>query len=362
MNQNSDDSNTNTNSNTNSNTNNSEFLYVSPIGLGNASSRPLGTPYEKTSYAYVHKNVIFVTVDAFHNNGSGLFDKEQGIGGTGIVTCTVVGDHLAWFEEVLKEASEDPAIEHIFVQAHIPILQPVRKINSSGQYFDHGTDSDFWKLMQKYEVDIYFGGEVHSNTATKDAQSNLLQVISRGNRLNNFLKVEVKSKELLTISALNEIGTKWRWNGEYEPHGELVIRKGTNSTEFESSGALELLDTSAGPLISLQFGLDNIFHLEDRQVVGLKYDQFQTTLTGHSITIRGETSSEGIKNLGVFGCKFFTLLVLLYVPMFCCSFFNHHHHHHHIFTNSFNCFFPSLKSLKRFFICCSTIRCSNCKH
>ena len=37
-----------------------QFIYDKPIGK--ASSRPLGTPFETTSYAYQHKNVLFVKI------------------------------------------------------------------------------------------------------------------------------------------------------------------------------------------------------------------------------------------------------------------------------------------------------------
>ena len=44
---------------------------------------------------------------------------------------------------------------------------------------DDEMESDFWKTMRKHEVDIYFAGEVHSNTVTKDPKSDLVQVVTR---------------------------------------------------------------------------------------------------------------------------------------------------------------------------------------
>jgi len=120
---------------------NGEFLYSEPIGIGNAPSRPLGTIYENTSYARTYKNVLFVTIDCFHSKGSGFMDREEGLGGEGSVTVSVEDEHLTWLEEVLKEAQKDDMIRHIIVQAHVPVLQPVRKVNSSGQFFDRGSDS-----------------------------------------------------------------------------------------------------------------------------------------------------------------------------------------------------------------------------
>ena len=148
----------------NTNPNTGQFLFNKPIG--NAQSRPVGTPFETTSYAYQHNNALFITVDAFHTVGLGqstFFDKTNGRGGEGAVTCTVVGEHLSWFENLLKEAKNDSSIRHIFVQAHVPIIQPVRKIACSGQFFDLAENSMFWKLMREYGVDIYFAGECCSN-------------------------------------------------------------------------------------------------------------------------------------------------------------------------------------------------------
>ena len=49
-------------------------------------SRPVGTPFEGTSFAYRHRNALFISVDAFRtvNNGdSNYIDRENGFGGEG---------------------------------------------------------------------------------------------------------------------------------------------------------------------------------------------------------------------------------------------------------------------------------------
>ena len=107
-----------------------QFIYDKPIG--EAASRPLGTKYETTSYVYQYKNVLFVAVDVFHQDGP---DKQ--IGRQGSVTGAVVGKHLAWLDQVLSEAHKDASIKHIFVQSHLPGLQPVRRVNSSGMLMDN---------------------------------------------------------------------------------------------------------------------------------------------------------------------------------------------------------------------------------
>ena len=104
-------------------------MFVDPIGK--ALSRPFGTQYENTSYAQRHKNALFITIDCFHDKGSYFLDRKNGLGGEGSVTVSVEGEHLQWFENVLREAQNDDDIKYIIVQAHVPVIHPVRKINVS---------------------------------------------------------------------------------------------------------------------------------------------------------------------------------------------------------------------------------------
>ena len=202
----------------------------------------------------------------------------------------------------MKEANKDPSIDHIFVQAHIPILQPVRKIHCSGQFLDRATSNKFWKLMRDYHVDVYFAGEVHATTASKNPESNLIQIVSRGNNLNNFLQVKVNDYGF-TVKAYNEVRQAWRWNANYTQYGELSVRKTQGNTSIESFGILELLDTYA-PLIRFKFEKSDIFPLNTRQVIGMKYsNRKNTTLIGDKINIRGKQSTEGMINHGSFGRK-----------------------------------------------------------
>ena len=284
---------------------NGRFIFDDPIG--EASARPIGTQFVNTSFAHIHKNALFITVDAFYQvpniHRGRYFDRQNSSGGEGVITCTVTGDHLRWFEDVLIEARKIDSIKHIFVQAHVPIIHPVRKSDCSGQFFDLGKDSDFWKTMRRYNVDVYFAGEVHANTVTKDEESNLLQVVTRGNRINNYLTVNIE-EDGFTMSSFNEYGTKWRFNGMYEKYGDLKVDKSVTSTTIESSGSLELLEVSKRPLINLNFEPRNVYHLNRRQIVGMKHDQYKETLIGRYITIRNVTSNLGLENIGIFGRKF----------------------------------------------------------
>ena len=281
-----------------------DFIFDDPIGA--APSRPLGTRFENTSYAHVHKNALFITVDTFYEvldiEGRTYFERKLSTGGEGIITGTVAEEHLAWFEYVLTEARRIESIKHIFVQAHVPILQPVRKTDCSGQFFDLAQNSEFWKLMREHNVDVYFAGEVHANTAIKDKYSDLIQVVTRGNRINNYLSVTVTDNGF-SMSSFNEYGSKWRFNGMYEKYGELVVTKSSSTSSIDSSGSLELVDISKGPLIQLNFEKKETYPFRRRQIVGMKHDQFKETLTGQNITIRSVTSDSSMENAGVFGRK-----------------------------------------------------------
>jgi hypothetical protein len=284
--------------------------------IGSATSRPIGTPFEETSFAYIHKNALFITVDVFETKDRNYFLRSRNAGGEGAVSCNVSGDHLTWFESVLIAANDElsSTIDHIFVQGHVPILQPVRKMNCSGQYLDRGTANKFWKLMRKNNVDVYFAGEVHANTASKDPASKLIQIASRGNRFNNFLRVNVKD-DGYSITSYNEIGTEWRWNANYTPHGLLTVDKSVSTSEpiIESSGTLEFINRKL-PLIWLKFDKKDLSSLESRIILGMKYNEYKQALGGVSKDIRGETSFSGLINYGNFGRKFSFLLLLNVIP------------------------------------------------
>jgi hypothetical protein len=220
----------------NVNSDGGRFLYDKPIGK--APSRPLGTKYETTSYAYQHKNVLFVTVDAFHQE-----DPDKQIGKQGSVTGAVVGKHLTWLDHVLSEARKDASIKHIFVQSHLPVLQPVRRVNSSGMLMDDEMESDFWKTLRKHKVDIYFAGEVHSNTVTKDPKSDLVQVVTRAKWLNNFVTVDV-TDDVIDITLYNQKAPKPS-DGKYDVYGKFVIDKSSGKKVFKDEGELAFLDREA---------------------------------------------------------------------------------------------------------------------
>ncbi len=105
------------------------------------------------AYWFMHRGVLFVTVD--------VFEKEHMGAGSG--TATVTGEQLAWLDRVL---AEHRGADHTVVMGHTPVLTPVRAEHSSRITLKGGRASDFWKTLAKYHVDLYLCGEVHAITCT----------------------------------------------------------------------------------------------------------------------------------------------------------------------------------------------------
>ncbi len=123
--------------------------------IGSIPSRPVGSIFSETSYAYVHKNALIVTVDAFYQESPNKQISEMGT-----VANRIVGEQLEWLDNILSEGRTLSEVKHIIVQAHAPVLHPVRKNRSSGQMMELEEKSEFWLTLKKYDVDIYFTGEV----------------------------------------------------------------------------------------------------------------------------------------------------------------------------------------------------------
>ena len=263
---------------------------------------PWGTDHEKLSYAHQHKNVLFITIDQYEqvSTTSNYVDKANGRGGEGTVTGTMIGDHLVWFENVLRVATEESSsIDHVIVQGHLPVLEPVRKVKSSSMCLDDGEESEFWKLMVQYGVDLYLTGEVHSTTASKDKNSDLIQIVSRGNGLNGFLKIEVENK-VLRVRHYHEIGLKPKNNNDYEQNGLLIIDKKRSYTRIHSSGALEIVDVRRA---LIHFNFEELVPMRTRQVPGMKQMRGETEigLIANSTEMEGVTCTEALPNMAKFG-------------------------------------------------------------
>jgi len=255
------------------------------------SSRPFGTIYNETSFAYQYENVLFVTVDIWYQE-----DPSEAINGDDTVKGAVEGEHLLWFESVLREARNFPEIiKHVFVQAHLPILWPIRRVSTNVTLMDGGSNNVLWKLMRQYHVDIYFCGDTHAHTVIKDPESNLIQIASRGMNFNSFLTVDV-SHDTIDITSHNEIGENQQgYNYNYATNGRILIHKSGDNVHFDTSGELKFIDIS-GPLIHFDF--ETIVRLKDRPVTGL----YQAgKLQPRKVMMGGIICKESLPNVGAFG-------------------------------------------------------------
>jgi 3',5'-cyclic AMP phosphodiesterase CpdA len=110
--------------------------------------RPAGTPAEGTAYAFQYDDTLVVTVDEFSYSRSG-------------VRLTIDPGQLSWLDMTLASARAR-GVAHIIVQGHLPVLGPQPSVHSSNLYLAGGAGSAFWQLLQKYHVDLYLCGELHT--------------------------------------------------------------------------------------------------------------------------------------------------------------------------------------------------------
>jgi hypothetical protein len=207
--------------------------------------RPMGTPYENTAYAVRHKNVLIVTVDVFRQDDPAVSIDSR----TGSVRTEVVGDQLAWLDSVLLSASTDPQIDHVIVQGHVPVLVPVRQLNSSGMTMPGAADSEFWQTLSRNKVDFYFAGEVHDMSAADNAgveqvvHGGIMGYAPRvsylvGHVYKDRIELELKSAEL--VYPVEDTSRLWQASSN-RPRAQYSV----SPNGFTSAGTM-VLDKSSG--------------------------------------------------------------------------------------------------------------------
>ena len=144
--------------------------------------------------------------------------------------------------------------------------------------------------------------QVHLNTVTKDKESNIIQIASRGNYFTNFLTVDV-SDDFIDIRCRNEAGTNpIKHNFNYNKSGRVLIQKVGNETTSSGWGALAFLDQSA-PM--LQFDFEEKLPLSSRPILGLGLipgvpsSEYTPAMT--SVPVNGIDCEKVLVNVGEFG-------------------------------------------------------------
>jgi hypothetical protein len=222
-------------------------VYASYItksqGASRYASRPVGTPYEDTAYAFKYRNLLVVTVDVFHQ-----VDPSTPFGSQGTVELEVEGEQLAWLQRVLGQARQDSSIDHVIVQGHVPVLWPVRGQSSSMMSLAKGAGSPFWQALKDYGVTLYLAGEVHDMTASADGGVD--QIVHGGIMgyapNTNYLLITVDGPRLeLTLKRLDltndpSPGQLWQMN-DNRPNAKYEV----DARGFQVVGTLSI-DQSSG--------------------------------------------------------------------------------------------------------------------
>ena len=201
---------------------------------------PLNGPdhMKGTAFYWLYKNALFISVDVF----------EKGKSRQGEIAAGVTGKQLVWFEQVLSEHRDQ--VDHIIVMGHTPILRPVRTFSSSGMLTEKGRDSEFWRVMVKYDVDLYLCGEVHAVTCT---QRDGIQQIAHGGLIGrttkpNYLKVSVVEDRLdlniKEIDLINGKGRLWQRDKSKGPWNTITITSERKKKGFTSIGSVSIAKSS----------------------------------------------------------------------------------------------------------------------
>jgi hypothetical protein len=198
---------------------------------------PLNGPehMKGTAFYWLHKNVLFVSVDVF----------EIGKSRQGEIAAGVTGKQLIWLEDVL--AKHRSKVEHIIVMGHTPILRPVRTFSSSGMLLEKGRESELWQTMVKHQVDLYICGEVHAVTCT---QKDGVQQVAHGGLIGrtskpNYMVVTVHKNrlelELKEIDLVNGKGMLWQKNKSRGPYDTITISEERKEAGFTSIGTVHIV-------------------------------------------------------------------------------------------------------------------------
>ncbi|MBL8753244.1 MAG: metallophosphoesterase [Planctomycetes bacterium] len=228
-------------------------------GMPRYVSRPVGTVYEHTAYAFQHQNVLMVMVDEFRQDNPGT-----SLGSTGSVLGTVdnglasttTDDQLAWLDGVLAAGRANPTVQWIIVQGHMPVLRPVRVRNSSNLGVqDQGGATEYntllWQTLSQHAVDLYFCGEVHDITLSRyGGVTQLVHGALIGNHTPiNYLRIDVHANTLELTSRQIGVqltsGNLWQ-TGSNRPQANFDIPAATRAQGYQNVGHAQLTRLPGG--------------------------------------------------------------------------------------------------------------------
>jgi hypothetical protein len=262
-------------------------VYVDKVGNestvagGAYVNAPAG--FEGRTYAVQRGNLLLIGVDHFETfNSAGQFTQV----GSQIasVKIDVTGTQLAWLQNTLTLADNDPTIDHVMIMAHAPIAgqSGVAVGHSSGLMNATDEDGALWQTLAAHDVDIYLPGEVHD--ISMQMADDVLQVVTGTNifqptrqsgvtnigfNLNspqkseqNYMVVEVYEDRIdLTIKQIET--TIWGNRGDsFDPvnddpykNREARVAIETASAGFQVVGTLTIDKSSGSPVYRNRSGM-----------------------------------------------------------------------------------------------------------
>lgn len=192
------------------------------------------------AYSFSRENMAIISVNSFENAGDHL-------------AMTVSGKQLQWFKKQLKKYQDK---DFIIVQGHVPVFGPVESKNSSANMLEGGTETEFWRSMVDYGVDVYLCGEHHRITAKK--RDGIWQIVHgalwgtqtdvnylRGSVFSDSLKLELF--QCYVKYSDEYIQTDHPHRGpQNRPHNKVWISEETKIDGPESVGKLIIKHSAKG--------------------------------------------------------------------------------------------------------------------
>ncbi len=291
---------------------------VDPLNLpatwnGISSTAPEGAgEYDEGSFVIQINNVLFVTIDAFEYEGGSTSLHYR----YGAVDGDVSGDiadpctHLGWLEKILSAADDDPTVDHVIVQAHPPTLPGCRKQASSGMMITKREDSPFWQTLQKHshqkggKVRFYFSGEVHTTTASKDPESDIIQLVHGnpplGNGSGNYVVFRV-NKDTIELDLyqfdLDSTGGGTYWQPSStnstgcgsmtagEKTGTMVLDVSGAETTYQTTGWLDIVNPKG---LLIHFTFDETYNGNQSNTGDLSNLFYSGAINGDPCTVPGK--------------------------------------------------------------------------
>jgi hypothetical protein len=262
-------------------------VYIDKVGnettitAGGYVNAPPG--FEGRTYAVQRNNLLLVGLDQFETFTSGGVYTNVG-SQIASVKIDVTGAQLAWLENTLMQAENDPTIDHVIVMGHAPIAgrDEVKVGHSSGLKNFTGENGPLWQTLANHNVDLYLPGEVHD--ISMQMANDVLQVVTGTNIFQpsdaagvtnigfnlasprtseqNYMVVDVYEDRI--DLTLKQIETKiWGNRGaSYDPlnddpykNREARVAIATAEAGFQTVGTLTIDTSSGSPVYTSRTGL-----------------------------------------------------------------------------------------------------------